>query len=129
MSELPMSELPFSALARPVPLPPRLTVIDAPLHLASYFLAASETNGCRAVEPEAVMLPCIQEYVPGVPRPEVALLLLLPFVAAGVLLLPQAEIKTPSAITTIRMSATRHCFNIDSPKLPQNEFNNFVNGL
>src|SRR5450755_1297213 len=54
--------------------------------------------------------------------PRVVELLLEPLLGVELLgvelLLPQAEIRMPNAITTIKMSPMRHCFNINAPNSP-----------
>src|ERR1035437_1353677 len=56
-SESPIWTPPAATWVSPVPDPPPLMVMVAPTQAAAYCLAAASTRGCRAVEPEAVMLP------------------------------------------------------------------------
>src|SRR5260221_9574102 len=60
MSELPISLEPASTFARPVLLPPRLTVMVAPGHLVVYWVATAFTSAARAVEPLAVAVTLLE---------------------------------------------------------------------
>src|ERR1035437_3531069 len=56
-SESPIWTEPPATWLSPVPEPPPLTTIVAPVQPLTYCLAAASTSGCKAVEPAAVMLP------------------------------------------------------------------------